>query len=66
MKRFEYKTIEIKPNVKWKSWFLNFNIDEVDAILNELGSQGWELVTVDSRDMGGTVYGFLYTFKREV
>lgn len=63
MKRFEYKTIEVKPTGTWQ---LKFDTAEIDKILNELGKQGWELVAVESRDMGGTVYGFHYTFKREM
>ena len=60
---FEYKTIEIKPKGTW-SW--KFDIVEIDKILNDMGSQGWELVTTESRDMSGTAYGFHYTFKREI
>lgn len=63
MKRFEYKTIEVKPTGTWTS---KFDIVEIDKILNEMGSQGWELVTTESRDMSGTAYGFHYTFKREI
>lgn len=63
MKRFEYKTIEVKPKGTWTS---KFDIVEIDKILNEMGSQGWELVTTESRDMSGTAYGFHYTFKREI
>nr|WP_264563190.1 DUF4177 domain-containing protein [Flavobacterium sp. CBA20B-1] len=35
-------------------------------MLNDMGSQGWELVTMESRDMSGTAYGFHYIFKREI
>ncbi|UUV22106.1 DUF4177 domain-containing protein [Paenimyroides aestuarii] len=63
MKRFEYKTIEIKPKGTW-SW--KFDIVEIDKILNDMGSQGWELVTKESLDTGGTSYSFHLTFKREI
>lgn len=63
MKRFEYKTIEIKPKGSWSS---KFDFVEIDKTLNELGRQGWELVAVESKEMSGTVYGFHYTFKREI
>jgi len=63
MKRFEYKTIEIKPTGTW-TW--KFDIVEIDKILNDMGSQGWELIVMESRDMGGTAHGFHYTFKREI
>ncbi|MNK17783.1 hypothetical protein D3C87_359790 [compost metagenome] len=62
-KRFEYKTIEIKPSGTW-SW--KFDIEEIDKVLNKYGMDGWELVSVASRDMSGTAYGFHYTFKREI
>lgn len=63
MKRFEYKTIEIKPTGTWE---LKVDIAEIDKTLNEMGKQGWELVAVESWGMGGTVYSFHYTFKREM
>lgn len=63
MKRFEYKTLEIKLKGTWGT---KFDTVEIDKALNELGSQGWELVSVESRDMGGTPYGYFYTFKREI
>lgn len=63
MKRFEYKTLEIEPKGTWR-W--KFDIVEIDKTLNKLGQEGWELVSVESRDMGGTAYGFHYTFKREI
>lgn len=62
MKRFEYKTIEIKRKGTWNP---QFDLVEIDKMLNEMGRQGWELVDVISRSMGGTPYGFFYTFKRE-
>jgi len=63
MKRFEYKTVEIKSKGIWAT---NFNPEEIDKELNKLGSQGWELVSIGSRDTGGTLIGFFYTFKREI
>ena len=64
MKRFEYKTVEIKPTGTWTS---KFDIVEIDKILNGMGSQGWELVSMEDRNVGyGTTACFYYTFKREI
>lgn len=64
MKRFEYKTVEIKPTGTWTS---KFDIVEIDKILNAMGSQGWELVSMEDRNVGyGTTACFYYTFKREI
>jgi hypothetical protein len=64
MKRFEYKTVEIKPKGTWQ---LKFDVVEIDKILNEMGSQGWELVAVEDRNVGyGHTGNFFYTFKREI
>lgn len=63
MKRFEYKTVKIKLKGTWNP---KFDIADIDKELNKMGSQGWELVSVESRDMGGTPYGYFYTFKREI
>jgi len=64
MKRFEYKTIEIKPKGTW-SW--KFDIVEIDKILNDMGSQGWELISMEDKNYGyGNTEFFFYTFKREI
>ncbi len=64
MKRFEYKTVEIKPTGTWTS---KFDIVEIDKVLNGMGSQGWELVSMEDRNVGyGTTACFYYTFKREI
>lgn len=62
-KRFEYKSVEVKPKSMWKSVIPP---DEIDVIINKLGSDGWELVTVLPYSSTGTTVGFLYTFKREL
>ena len=64
MKKFEYKTIEVKPKGTWSS---KFDIVEIDKILNDMGSQGWELFSMEDRNIGyGTTGCFYYTFKREI
>ncbi|HUH25965.1 MAG TPA: DUF4177 domain-containing protein [Flavobacterium sp.] len=66
MKRFEYKTIVIKPTKS--GWGVpKFDIAEIDKTLNELGAQGWELATMEDKNIGyGTTEDFYYTFKREI
>lgn len=64
MRKFEYKTIEVKPKGTWSS---KFDIVEIDKILNDMGNQGWELVSMEDRNVGyGSTGCFYYTFKREI
>lgn len=62
-KRFEYKTIIIEPSGFWKT---KYDTEMIDKTLNQYGMDGWELVSVESREMNGTAFGFHYTFKREI
>jgi hypothetical protein len=62
-KRFEYKTVIIEPKGFWGT---KYDPAEIDKVLNQHGSEGWELVTSESRDYGGSSYGVIYTFKREL
>lgn len=62
-KKFEYKTIVIEADGFWTP---KFDFDEVDKTLSEFGKDGWELVSVQDRNYGGTSYSFHYTFKREI
>lgn len=62
MKRFEYTTLVFNPNDD--IWYL-------DQRLNELGEEGWELVTAatdNSMDDDGDTYTefIYYTLKREL
>ena len=43
MIQWEYKTIAIKPKSIWSGAFQDN--DAMDKILNELGKEGWELVS---------------------
>ena len=63
-KRFEYKTVVIKPKTTF--WTFDYDPQEIEKTLNQYGSEGWELVAVESRDSGGTSYSLMYTFKREL
>lgn len=62
-KRFEYKTIEIKPKSMWTA---TIDIDELDKTLNKFGMDGWEVVSFVPFTATGTTRGLLYTFKREL
>lgn len=63
-KKFEYKTLFIEA--ERSIWSVKFDTEKMDAKLNELGTEGWELVSAESKDLGGTSFGFVYTFKREI
>ncbi len=62
-KRFEYKTVEIKPK---SIWAMDVPAKELDEILNRLGQDGWELVVVKEHISMGSSLSSLYTFKREL
>jgi hypothetical protein len=45
MQKFEYKVLAVPTK---KGWFVtggNINFEELDAKLNELGADGWEVVS---------------------
>jgi len=63
MKRFEYKTLKIKVTGFWNT---ELDLDHVDSTLNEMGSQGWELISIESKSISGSDYFYYYTFKREI
>ncbi|AQG78141.1 DUF4177 domain-containing protein [Spirosoma montaniterrae] len=64
MKRFEYRIIDITA----KGW-LGGKVDAQDLTdkLNEMGREGWEVVSVvDTEVYGGGSRGLLVTLKREI
>lgn len=64
MKRFEYKTIEIKPKGTFRS---KIDLTEIDKTLNKYGMEGWELITVEDKNFGyGSTECFYFIFKREI
>ncbi|HLV51952.1 MAG TPA: DUF4177 domain-containing protein [Flavobacterium sp.] len=64
MKRFEYKTIEVKPKGTFRS---KFDLTEIDKTLNKYGMEGWELITVEDKNFGyGSTECFYFIFKREI
>ena len=65
MKKFEYKTISIPT----KGWMKDkHDIEALDAQLNELGKQGWELaVSMNNIYISNSyVVGNLIVLKREI
>ena len=81
MTAWEYKTVTRKMNTKEEKWYWTDTnqhsvLEMVDARLNELGSQGWELVSVVAKSTltgavkdWGMVNGYTsmidYVFKRQ-
>lgn len=62
MRKFEYKTVQIKP----KGFFgTELDPNVIDMELNELGQQGWELVTIQGFELNGMTTSYHCTFKRE-
>jgi hypothetical protein len=65
MRRFEYHTVIVEP----KGIFFGgkVNPDNLTQILNNMGNQGWELVsTVASNKMYGVTENVVCIFKREI
>ncbi|MBT5613124.1 MAG: DUF4177 domain-containing protein [Lentisphaerae bacterium] len=60
---WEYRTIKIDA----KGWFVGGKVDEqsLDQSMNDLGRDGWELVTaLDTNTEGGASRHILAIFKR--
>ena len=61
--KWEYKTIKLAATGQWAGG----KIDEVklDALMNDLGSQGWELAAaLDTNVAGGNTRDVVVIFKR--
>ena len=56
---WEYKTVIFKTSY----WTGKMNTDELDAALNELGRQNWELTNSDGTSLSNYL---MYTFKRPI
>ena len=65
MKKFEYKTIfmDVSKFYKWTGK-VDFKSEEMETVLNDLGNEGWELVSTDSSNQMGTTQGVYLFFKR--
>lgn len=65
MKKFEYKTVRIRENAK--IFQSNYDLKEVEQTLNQLGAEGWELVSnLVQMDIMGCATGAVLVFKREM
>jgi len=62
MTKFEYKTMEVKSKIGFTN--ISIETEELSKNLNQLGSQGWELVTATPITLNGSSYRIYYTFKR--
>ncbi len=67
MKKFEYKTEKIYLKSGWFSGKVKVNEFNLDSLLNDFGSRGWELVSYSplANEFGRTSY-LLFVFKREI
>ena len=69
MKKYEYKIFEPKTKGFAKK---TINLEDVQNSLNELGAEGWELVSIvtpsgnTGASWGGTTSAFIYHLKREI
>lgn len=61
MTKFEYKTVIFSPKGNWS---MKFDQELIDKTLNDLGAEGWELVSVQDITWSGTIWSLNYTFKR--
>ncbi|MBD8069482.1 DUF4177 domain-containing protein [Bacillus sp. PS06] len=62
MTQFEYKTITLKPG---KGLFnIEVKPEQIDETLNQLGEEGWKLVSSYSVSTNGFTSGIYYTFIR--
>ena len=65
--KWEYKTIAFE--LSGGQWTVGGKPDTaaIDASLNKMGAEGWELLSVmDTNQGGGATRFMVYTFKREV
>jgi hypothetical protein len=68
MQKWEYKTLQLAMNEKENLIWFDAEDDQrsVKDRLNELGEEGWELVSVDTRSLSGVTIGTVYYLKRPV
>lgn len=65
MKKFEYFTYSLDKKIEGFDSF--FDLNRATEKINELGREGWELVSVVIQTFGmGDAKALIYTFKREL
>ena len=66
MQKWEYRTLQLAMNEKENLIWYDAEEDDRNVIarLNELGEEGWELVSVDTRSLSGVTIGTVYYLKR--
>ena len=65
MKKFEYKTLVFEPGGKWVK-VIQMETQELENQLNELGSNGWELINSSDYASEGYTQKVILYFKREI
>ena len=61
--RWEYKTVTCSTKGRWAK--MEFNANSFDAMLNQLGQDGWELVSTTSlNEVQGRSIEIVAVFKR--
>ena len=58
----EYKTISVKPIVRWGGFRATESVDVLDEALNKMARDGWELVCIQGLHHGTLL---LCIFSRE-
>lgn len=64
MKKFQYKVVDTR-DVETGGLFKGRKREDVEAYLNSMGKEGWELVNVDFRELEGGLE-FAGIMKKEV
>lgn len=64
MRKFRYKIVDSK-DVESAGLFKGKKREDVEAYLNELGTEGWELVNADFRELEGRLE-FSGVMKKEI
>ena len=64
MKKWEYKIIDTK-DVPGGGFLKGKSRDAIEAYLNDLGGQGWEIVNLDALEWQGDHLTFLGVARRE-
>ena len=66
MQKWEYMNLQLAMNDKENLVWLDAHEDvrNVSARLNELGAEGWELVSVDTNSLSGVTIRTVFYLKR--